>query len=111
MGLPNTLRALGAQLLDHCSELLASGVTTLRAMVAGCTEQRMKAVRAVAAQKIVDFIDRTKTTLPPLRPAFLRARPELGEALDAFLLLLDECTARVVPHLPQTREDSDDEYY
>ena len=111
MGLPNTLRALGSTLLDHCSELLRLSMTTLGAMVAGVVEQRMKAVRAVAAQKVLQSIERSRGTLVPLRAAFVRARPELGELLDELLTLLEDCTAKVTPHLPQDAEESDDDYF
>ena len=111
MGLPNTLRALGAQLLDHCESLLALAMTTLRGMAAGVVGQRMKAVRAVAAHKTVTLIERVRSTFTPLRPAVARARQQLGTLLDQLLTLLDECSQQVTPHLPQQAEDSDDEDY
>ena len=112
MGLPNTLRALGSQLLDHCSELLALAMQLLRGMAAGVVEQRMKAVRAVAAQKTLTLIERVRTSLVPLRAFFFRSRAQLGETLDELIGLLDECTAQVTPHVPQQRDDdSDDDYF
>ena len=111
MGLPNTIRALGNTLLDHCAELLRLAVSTLNGMVAGVVEQKMKAVRAVAAQKVVMCIERVRATLGPLRSTFVRARHELGDLLDQLLALLEECSAKVTPHLPQAQDDSSDDDY
>jgi hypothetical protein len=93
------------------AELLALATGTLKAMTVGCVEQRMKAVRAVAAQKVLHAIERVRTSLTPMRTAFLRARQQHGELLDELLGQLDECTATVQPHLPTAAEDSDDDYY
>ena len=111
MGLPNTLRQLGETLLDHCAELLRLAMTTLNGMVAGVVEQRMKAVRAVAAQKVIQSIERVREKLGPLRPQFVKAREEIGQLLDELLALLEACSQRVTPHLPQAAEDSDEDYF
>ena len=112
MGLPNNLTALGAQLLDHTAELLCLAMTTLRAIACAVTEQRMKAIRGTAAQKVINLVDRVRSTLRPLRAPLFRARAELLETYDQLLHLIDESTQQVTPHLPtQAEEDSDDEYF
>ena len=112
MGLPNNLAALGAQLLDHTAELLGLAMTTLRAIASSVTEQRMKAIRATAAQKTINLVDRVRSSLRPLRSSLFRARAELLAQYDQLLALIDECTQQVAPHLPsQADEDSDDEYF
>ena len=111
MGLPNTLRAMGAQLLDHCESLLVLAMPMLQAMATSVVEQRMKAVRAVAAHKTVTLIERVRSTLTPLRPAAARARQQLGTRLEELFTLLDECSQEVTPHLPQQGGGSDDEDY
>ena len=68
-------------------------------------------VRAVAAQKVVMCIERVRATLGPLRSTFVRARHELGDLLDQLLALLEECSAKVTPHLPQAQDDSSDDDY
>jgi len=111
MGLPHSLQALDAQLLDNVAELLVLAMATLRGMVSGCVEQRMKAVRAVAAQKAMQALERVRTVVTPMRKAFIQARAQLGELLDQLLQLLDELSAQVQPHLPAQAEDSDEDYY
>ena len=111
MGLPNSLRASGATLLDQSSELLRLAMSTLSGMASGVIDQRMKAVRAVAAQKVEQSIDKVRTTLMPLRPAFFRASNELGTLFDELLTLLEETSQRVVPHLPKEEDSDDDDYF
>ena len=111
MGLPHSLHALDAQLLDNVAELLVLGMALLRGMSSGCIEQRMKAVRSVAAQKAVQSIEKVRTTVTPMRKAFVQARTQLGELLDQLLELLDQVNAAVTPHLPVQAEDSDEDYY
>ena len=111
MGLPNSLRPLGAQLLDHTAELLELMMTTLRGMTQGVIEQRMKAVRAVAAQKTIAIVERIRLSIVPLRTPIVRSRAELGEVCDALITLLDETNAAVTPHLPKVVEDDDDDYF
>jgi len=111
MGLPNRLRELGARLLDHCAELLTLAMSLLHGMVGGVVEQRMKAVRSVAAQKVVQSIEGVRKTLAPLRASIVCARHDLGALVDGLLALLEECTAKVTPHLPQQADESDDEYF
>jgi hypothetical protein len=112
MGLPNTLRALGDQMLDQSEALLSLAMSTLRGMVSGVVEQRMKAVRAVAAEKTLHLIERMRATLLPLRSTIMAARQQLGQTLDQLLSMLDECNAQVTPHLPQPDlEDDDDDYF
>ena len=54
---------------------------------------------------------RVRATLGPLRSTFVRARHELGDLLDQLLALLEECSAKVTPHLPQAQDDSSDDDY
>ena len=74
MGLPHSLRQLGAQLLDNLAELLVLTMATLKGMVSGVQEQRMKAVRAVAAQKVIQAIERVRSSVTPMRKSFAQAR-------------------------------------
>jgi len=111
MGLPHSLLALDAQLLDNIAELLVLAMATLRGMVSGCVEQRMKAVRAVAAQKATQALERVRLAVTPMRKAFAQARTQLGELIDQLLGLLDELSAAVTPHLPVQEDDSDEDYY
>ena len=111
MGLPNSLRALGAQLLDHTAELLELAMSTLRGMSQGVIEQRMKAVRAVAAQKTIAMVERIRAAIVPLRSTIVRSRAELGDVCDQLIGLLDETNAAVTPHLPKVVDDDDDDYF
>ena len=111
MGLPNTLRDSGAALLDHCAELLQLATSTLNGMASGVVEQRMKAVRAVAAQKVEQSVSKVRMTLLPLRPALFRARHELGGLLDELITILDETTQKVTPHLPKEEVSDDEDYF
>ena len=65
MHLPHSLRELGAQLLDNIAELLVLAMATLKGMVSGCIEQRMKAVRAVQANKVIGSIERGRAQSLP----------------------------------------------
>ena len=112
MGLPNNLLALGSQLLDHTADLLALGKGTLRELVGQVVSQRMKAVRAVAAQKTLSLVERARSSLRPLRGTLSRARGELLELLDQLLQIADQCAEQLTPHLPTAAdEDSDDDYF
>jgi len=111
MHLPHSLRELGAQLLDNIAELLVLAMATLKGMVSGCIEQRMKAVRAVQAHKVIGSIEKVRVTVVPLRSTIVKARQQLVELLDQLLELLDSCTTAVSPHLPTEAEDSDEDYY
>ena len=111
MGLPNNLSALGAQLLDHTSELLSLAMQTLTEMVAAVTQQRMKGVRAVAAQKTINMVEKVQTSLRPLRATLSRARMELLELLDRMLMEVAKATEEVAAFLPTQAEDSDDDYF
>ena len=112
MGLPNNLKPLGSQLLDHTSDLLGLGMQTLSEMVGQVTSQRMKAVRATQAQKTINLVEKLRLSLRPLRGAISRARSELLQNLDQLLHLSDECHQQLTPHLPAVKdESSDDEYF
>ena len=100
MGLPNSLRPLGAQLLDHTAELLELMMTTLRGMSQGVIEQRMKAVRAVAAQKTIAIVERIRLSIATSHADRAPAR-RAWEVCDALITLLDETNAAVTPHLPK----------
>ena len=82
-----------------------------RSMVAGVVEQRMKAVRAVAAQKTIAMVERFRLVFVPLRPIIVRSREDLSGVCDALVALLDETNALVTPHLPQVVDEDDDDYF
>ena len=108
---PHSLRELAAQLLDNVAELLVLLMATLKGMAAAVTEQRMKAVRAVAAQKFVQSLERVKGAIHQQRAAFGKARHQLVELHKELLDVLDELSDVATPHLPKEAESDDEDYF